>query len=71
MIHVVLPLHYFLAQWSFFKKIYLLFIYLIYFWLCRVLVEACGIFCWRRAGSLWRAGFSLVVARGLQGAWAL
>ena len=62
-----------------------LFIYF-YFWLHQVFVVACGIFiaacgiffCCARALpcntwaslQLWRAGFSLVVAHGLQSAWA-
>ena len=50
------------------------FFFLIYFWLCRVLVETRGIFhCGARVSfQLQHAGFlSLVVACRLQGVWAL
>ena len=50
---------------GFFKKIYFLFIYLIYFWLHQVLVAARGLF------IAVRGLVSLVVVHGLQGAWAL
>ena len=59
----------------FFNSYFIYFPY--FFWLRRVLVAAHGTLL-RHAGSfrvsleLWCAGFvSLVVARGLQGAWAL
>ena len=48
-----------------------LFIYF-YFWLRRVLVTTHGIFpLWCAGSSLCSTGFSLVVARRLQRAWAL
>ena len=53
-----------------FLKIFILFIYLIYFFgcvgslveACGVFIEACGIFHCGVGSSLWHAGFSLVVA---------
>ena len=46
-------------------------IIIIFFWLRWVLVAACGIFHCSEGSSLRCVGFSLVVASGLQGAWAL
>ena len=55
----------FFVFWGFFS--------LFCFWLCLVLVEACGIFHCSMDSSLWCAGFSLFVVHGLLsscGAWA-
>ena len=40
------------------------FLIFFFFWLHRVLVEACGIFRCCAGSSLWHTGFSLVVAAG-------
>ena len=52
----------------------IIYLFIYFFGLRRVLVAACGIFCCgvRASLYLWCAGFlSLVVARGLQSPWAL
>ena len=65
----------FFNSFLFLKKKDVLFIFLIYFWLCRFLVAARGIFV--EACAIFRCGmrachcFSLVVALRLHGAWAL
>ena len=50
----------FILLLNFLKNIY--FIYFLFFWLRQVLVAVHGIFIGHAGSSLWRAGFSLVVA---------
>ena len=71
---VLWSLHFKSYLFFFFKINFLLFIYLIYFWLCRVLVAAYRLFvvvCGLLSSCGVRVFSSLVVVRRLQGTWPL